>query len=86
MAAWGQDCSAWDDAVDAANLQQFDHEDIPDDEFVMTTWHIEDSLEELFFFAKNSAKHPSLELRNTLMIHISATDRGEEFSEHYGSA
>ena len=39
MMAWGKDCSKWDDSVDFANLEQHDFGDIPDNNFVMTTWH-----------------------------------------------
>lgn len=39
MLAWGLKCSEWDDSVDHANLEKFDYGDIPDEDFVMTTWH-----------------------------------------------
>ncbi len=55
MMAWGLDCSAWDDSVDWANIFQFHPEKIPDDQFVMTTCHDGDSLEEVFRFAKFDA-------------------------------
>ena len=50
--AWGIDCSLWDDSIDWANLEDFSYGDIPDDRFVMTTWHKGDSLGEVFYFAK----------------------------------
>jgi hypothetical protein len=39
MMAWGIDCSIRDDAVDWANISDFDFKPIPPERFVMTTWH-----------------------------------------------
>jgi len=39
MMAWGDGCSRWHDSVDWASLEEFDFGEIPDDRFVMTTWH-----------------------------------------------
>ena len=60
MCAWGPDCSSWDDSVDYANLEAFSYGDIPEDRFVMTTWHDEEPLEEALWFAKYTAQHPRL--------------------------
>jgi len=46
MAAWGFDCSSWDDSVDYANLSAFNFGEIPEDAFVMTTWHADEPLRE----------------------------------------
>jgi len=70
MMAWGRKCSEWDDSVDHANLRPFDYGDIPEDAFVMTTWHDHDSLKEVFWYSENTAFHPSLELDQTYIIHI----------------
>lgn len=71
MMAWGKDCSSWDDSVDLANLKDFNFEEIPDEKFVMTTWHNNEPLEEVFWFSKHSAFHPNIEMQDTLIIHIS---------------
>ena len=84
--AWGENCSAWDDAVDFANMEQFDYEEIPEEHFVMTTWHERDSLEELFFFAKNAALHPIAVLDNTLLLHVCAHENEKHLLGLYGSA
>ncbi|HYD58733.1 MAG TPA: hypothetical protein VEC35_00160 [Noviherbaspirillum sp.] len=86
MLAWGTDCGSWDDSVDEANLERFDYGDIPDEESVMTTWHEDDDLEEVFWFAKNRAKHPALDLNDTLLIHISDVEKREEFEELFAHA
>lgn len=83
MMAWGRDCSSWDDAVDWANMNDFNFGDIPEDRFVMTTWHENDSLEEFFEFAKLYASHPVEILENILIVHVSATDREGEFRKLY---
>lgn len=62
MMAWGRDCGSWDDSVDHANLAQFDYGDVPDDAFVMTTWHDTEPLHEVFFHARMCAFHPTVEM------------------------
>ena len=78
MMAWGNECSTWDDSVDLANLEEFSYEDIPEDKFVITTWHEKESLTEAFWFSKNTACHPTVELPNTLLCHISTINREKE--------
>ena len=80
MMAWGKDCSSWDTSVDLANLEQSDYGEIPEDDFIMTTWHEDESLEEVLYFAKTTAHHPTVELPNVLFLHIGADERGEEIS------
>ena len=62
MMAWGRDCSGWDSSVDEANLIVFDYPETPEDESIMTTWHDNEPLEEVFWFSQFCAMHPSLEL------------------------
>ena len=71
MMAWGKECSTWDDSVDTANLEIFNYKNIPDDKFVMTTWHEDELLKEVFWFSKHSADHPEIEISSTLVLHIS---------------
>lgn len=85
MMAWGENCSAWDDSVDIANLEHFDFGDIPADRDVMTTWHTEDSLEELFFFAKHSAYHPVIDLPQIVLVHVSTVCKEVELLQAYAS-
>lgn len=85
MMAWGDNCSAWDDSVDVANLEHFDYGDIPADRDVMTTWHTEDSLDEVFSFAKHLASHPIIDLPQIVLIHISTVCKELEFLQAYDS-
>ncbi len=84
--AWGENSSSWDDAVDAANLDQFDYAEIPRENFVMTTWHEDETLQEVFWFAKNSALHPAAPLEATLLLHISAGNGEKMLTEAFRSA
>jgi hypothetical protein len=88
MLAWGRDCSSWDDSVDLANLQALDFGDIPDQEHVMTTWHEEDSLVEVFQFAKHhaNAMSPDVAIVDTLIFHVGSVDRGREYGELFAAA
>lgn len=83
---WGKDCELWHDSIDTANLEQFDYGDIPEDDFVMTTWHQDEPLDEAIWFAKWSALHPTLDLSNILFLHIGAVDREEEISSLFAAA
>lgn len=86
MLAWGLDCSLWDDSVDHANLAAFHYGDVPDDRFVMTTWHANESLSEAFWFAAHGATHPDVELTRTLIVHISQAERRAQLLAAYQEA
>lgn len=87
MMAWGLDCSSWDDSVDKANLAAFDYsDDIPDDKFVMTTWHGNVPLSEAFWFAAYAAHHPDVELTRTLIVDISHGNRRRQLLAEYDQA
>jgi hypothetical protein len=63
-------------AFDCANLEVFDFGDIPNSEFVMTTWHENESLQEDFWFAKEAAHHPTVKLDNILVLQGSPFEFG----------
>ena len=86
MVAWGRDCSSWDDSVDWANLETFDFGEIPDDRFVMTTWHADETLAEVFWFAGHCAFHGDVDLERTLIVHIAAQARGDVLLAAYREA
>jgi len=83
MMAWGLDCSSWDDSVDHANVTLFPNADGSGDDFVMTTWHAQQTLEELFQFSAWAAMHPSLELDRTYIVHIAPEQRAMMLLETY---
>jgi hypothetical protein len=86
MVAWGTNCSSWDDSVDEANLEEFSYGDIPEDKFVMTTWHSDEPLSEALWFAKNNAFHPKVDLNHTVLLHIAAQGRERELLRAYVDA
>ncbi len=86
MMAWGCDCSSWDDSVDLSNAKPFGTAEIPDDQFVMTTWHSDEPLAEVFWFSKHTASHPTIDLDHTLLLHISPESREQDFLRSYDEA
>ena len=85
MMAWGLDCSTWDDSVDMANIAAFDFGDIPEDKFIMTTWHSNDSLADMFWYAKNLAEHPKVTLEQTVLLHIAEVSQERELLDAYAA-
>jgi hypothetical protein len=79
MMAWGPDCSSWDDSVDHADITRYFPNEIPANEFVMTTWHENQTLEEVFWEAQFVAEqsYDGIKLVNALIIHIADSDREE---------
>ena len=84
--AWGLECEAWHDAIDDAFLEASDYEDVPDEQRVMTTSHEDEDLADVFWFAKNRAHHPALELNTTLILHIADAARRDELESAYKEA
>lgn len=84
--AWGEDCEEWHDAVDRANINAFENREIPDECFVMTTWHKDEPLEEVFWDLKFCAFHSDVELAQALIVHVSKSYRGEEFIQILNAA
>lgn len=83
MMAWGIDCSSWDDSVDYALLSRYENQEIPDDRFVMTTWHEEEPLSEVFFYCLMCAFHPTIELSRATILHIAPSERREDLLAIY---
>jgi hypothetical protein len=81
--AWGLDCELWHDSVDWAVLEDFDFGDIPDDRFVMTTWHDKEPLSEALWFAGNAATHPDVELDATLLVHVAPQPASARIMDAY---
>ncbi|WP_443094132.1 DUF7684 family protein [Pseudoduganella umbonata] len=43
--------------------------------FVVTTWHDDEQLPEVFWFARHVVEHPRLALDRVLIVHIAAEPR-----------
>jgi hypothetical protein len=83
MMAWGCECTLWDDSVDYAMLAAQSLCEIPDDSFIMTTWHDDEPLEEVFWYSENCAYHPTIDLTRTIIIDIASSDRSNELLRAY---
>ena len=86
MMAWGVECGSWDDSVDWANHTVTGLDDVPDDQFVMTTWHDEEPLAETFWYAAFAAHHTAVSLEHVAVIDIGPTNREAEMLEAYAAA
>jgi hypothetical protein len=84
--AWGVDCEEWHDSVDSANLSEFEYGDYPDERFVMTTWHAKDPLSEAFWFAGQCVFHPTVELTETIIVHVSNESREAEMLQIFADS
>ncbi|MEM1037014.1 MAG: hypothetical protein AAGI14_09680 [Pseudomonadota bacterium] len=84
--AWGDDCSSWDNSVDLANLEQYEFGDIPEEKRIMTTWHDEETLEDVFWFCEYLVRHPIHTLTRTILVHIANRARKDEILNLYTTA
>jgi hypothetical protein len=84
--AWGIDCEKWHDCVDRAVIETHNYGEIPDDKFIMTTWHRDESLSEAFWYTEYCASHPDVELSETIIVHISVEARGAEMLRAYADS
>ncbi len=86
MMAWGLKCSLWDDSVDYANIDAYNNKEIPSNKLVITTWHENEALEEVFWYSKNNAVHSEVDILNTIIIHISSENKNEVYTNAYNRA
>lgn len=86
MMAWGLNCSLWDDSVDVANIEAFDFKEIPEDRFVVTTWHDDCPLSDAFDFCKRLAVHPSVNLPRVILLHVALSGEAERMLCAYADA
>ncbi|MEZ5892904.1 MAG: hypothetical protein R3C58_07145 [Parvularculaceae bacterium] len=86
MMAWGRECALWDESVDYANIDQFGGKVIPEENYVYTTWHDDEELEEVFWFSRYAAQHPVAKLENILLVDISPVARERKMIDAFESA
>lgn len=85
LLAWGNDCETWHDAVDDASDEALDYEDPLPEQQLISTWHEDEDLDEVFWFARHKASHP-VPLARTLIVHIAQQARGEELLAQFADA
>lgn len=83
MMAWGIGCSSWDDSFDMANILQYDFKDVPEEKSVMTTWHEHDTIDDVFYFCKFDAEHPSVDIDDVVIFHVSKQNAAEDLLQRY---
>lgn len=86
MMAWGLDPSSWDDSVEAASLEAHGWNGIPVKEQVWTTWHSDEDLDKVFWFAKNIAAHAHARLDDTVIVHISQVSKKQDLFRRFQAA
>jgi hypothetical protein len=86
LLAWGKDCEAWHDMVEDAALEAYDYEDVPDEHQVVATWHEDEERDEVFWFAKHRAVHPSHSFKATVILDIGPAGRREQIEQEYADA
>lgn len=86
MMAHGDDCSLWDDSVDWANLAVYDYAEIPDGKSVVTTWHENERLSDVFYFAKMCALPFSPNIKNIIILDIIDSPREAQILLKYKQA
>ena len=84
--AWGSECREWQDAMNLANLQRYDYDQVPDDKLIIATSHPEEAIKDVFWFSKNTAMHPCHDLDNVLLVHVSERDKKKELLDMYAAA
>jgi hypothetical protein len=84
--AWGEGCSSWDDSVDYANIDAWNGQEIPDDSFVMTTWHDDEPLSDVLGFARVAAHQGLVDTPICLLIDIGVENRRDQMLRDYEQA
>lgn len=70
MLAWGLNASSWDDSVDLAFLNTDPNFNPPDDRHVMTTWHEDETIQDLVWFALMNTNFDAHDFRDYLALMI----------------
>jgi hypothetical protein len=83
--AWGNESGRWQDAIQAANADAFDTDEIPDDRLIIATSHEDEPLPEVFWFSKYTAMHPCVDLDNVVLLHLASAARERELGEAYAA-
>lgn len=68
---WGMDSAGWEESMDHASILFEDRNQTPGDHFLMTTSHVDQTLEEAFWYTEHCAFDEYLELNDVLILHVS---------------
>lgn len=70
MLAWGTNASSWDDSVDMAFLHTDPNFDPPSDRLVMTTWHDNETIQDVVWFALTNTNFDAHDFHDYLALMI----------------
>ena len=82
----GEYCESWRRSVREANLEICDLDTMHARDFVMTTEHRYESLKAVFWYSKKAAKHPEVETRECVVLHLGSGERSAEYQSIYHRA
>lgn len=86
LLAWGRECESWHDAFDDAADEAHGYDEIAPEQAVMSTWHEDEDLDEVFWFARHRASHPALQLANAVILHVAGRGRPDELLGQFAGA
>ena len=86
MSAWGVDASAWDDAMDWANIAMFEPHAIPDEHFILTTWATDESLPEFLEEFQCVGRLAERPVEQQLLLHIGMDERREALMQAWSQS
>ncbi len=84
--AWGVDATVWDDAFDWADLDYQGLDTWDESKMVMTTWHDDEPMNEVFWFCHKGALHSNFEFLAAYIVHIADEPRETEILRCYHEA
>jgi len=70
MLAWGIDATDWDSSVDMAFIASDPDFNPPDERFIRTTWHDNQSIAEVLWFACNCTNFDAHDFHDYVMIMV----------------
>ena len=84
--AWGEDCRAWQDALNLASLRRSEFGKIPDADIVITTAHPDESLQDVFWFARYTAMHPCHPLPDAVLLQVGGSNNEDDVRASFANA
>ena len=77
MLAWGINATSWDDSVDIAFIKTDPDFNPPRDRHVMTTWHDNETIEDVIGFAIHNTNFDSHDFHDYLALMIGTNSETE---------
>lgn len=74
----GHDCSRWDDSIDEAFVASDPNFSPPDERSVMTTWHDDESLDDVAFFFRMNTSFDSFTAERFLVLQLGGCKPDED--------